>query len=206
MGYTNEFIQIKSSMINKKDLSDTFDAAKQAKEALEKEPEPEPFVSRFDADKSLRSGRSKLDQIEHIVPGFNERVSSRSEIPVERPKEPEPFVSRFDEDKKLRSGRSKLDQIEHITPDFNSNVNNHNVSNDNKDQGRGSEMVENEKPEPELKPAPEDRKASDRKAHLEGMAKDDEAAKLAQLIKMADEISKEEKAHKERDHEMGMER
>lgn len=195
-------------MLNREELSDAFDAAQKAQEPIEKQPEPQPFVSRFDADKELRSGKSKLDQMEHISPSFNERVDSKSDIPVEREAEPEPFISRFDADKAMRSGQSKLDQLDHITPGFNYSASDLEISNGNQDQGHGSEMVENEKPSPELKPSPEsrDRKDVDRKAHLEEMAKDDKSSKEPNVIDLAEQIAERQAMQSEQNNDLGLER
>ena len=181
-----------------KELSEAFDAAKDASEPLERPSEPQPFVSRFGA-----KGVPSLDNAENITPQFESAKESTQ--PLEKPAEPEPFVSQFEP-----KGVPSLDEKENITPDFNLTASNQNDKRETTTQvdGRSSEMVEKDKPSPELKPSENDRdrKAVDRKAHLEGMAKEDKEARLEMLLKMADQIAKEKETEPELDRDLGMDR
>ena len=181
-----------------KELSEAFDAAKDASEPLERPSEPQPFVSRFGA-----KGVPSLDNAENITPQFeNAKEATRS---LEEPAQPEPFASRFE-----AKGVPSLDEKENITPDFNSTASNQNDKREmsTESDGRNSEMVEKDKSSLELKPSDNDRdrKAVDRKAHLEDMAKEDKEARLEMLLKMADQIAKDKEMEPELDRDMGMSR
>lgn len=182
--------------LSRKELSDAFEAANAAREPIEKQPEPEPFVSRFE-----RSGERSYDKLDHIRPDFNE-VSEGLKESKEKPAEPEPFVSRFE-----RIGDRSYDKLNNITPEFRQAASGTDEpSKDAQNSGHGSEMIEKDKPSPELKPAPEDRKTIDRKAHLDEMAKDDKAAKASNVTDLADQIAERQAMQAERNQEMGFER
>jgi hypothetical protein len=155
-------------------------------------------VSQFEA-----KGVSSLDNAEHITPQF-ENAQNVTE-PLEKSAEPEPFVSRFN-----AKGVPSLDDKENITPDFNLTVANQNEKPEmaTDSGGRNSEMVEKEKNSLELKPSEHDpdRKAVDRKAHFEDMAKEDKEARLEMLLKIADQIAKDKEMQPEQNRDMGMER
>ena len=67
-------------------------------------------------------------------------------------------------------------------------------------------MVEKEKPSLDLKPPPKDRKSIDRQAHLDDMAKDDKAAKLAYALELAKQIAERQQNQPEQSRDMGMRR
>lgn len=190
-----------------------------AKELLEKSDEPEPFASRFEP-----TGSPSLDNTERITPKFNAEVSkerienaptanSRSELsqnfdaakaaskPLEQPAEAKPFVSRFEP-----KGVPSLDNAERITPKFNEAVLNESGDKALASKGRNSEMVEKEKPSLDLKPPPKDRESIDRQAHLDDMAKDDKAAKLAYALELAKQIAERQQNQPEQSRDMGMRR
>lgn len=119
---------------------------------------------------------------------------------IEKEAEPPAFVSRFE-----RSGNRAIDKLDHITPGFNANASGQDNSKEQEIVGQGSGMVEKDKPVPELKPRPQNRKEVDRKAHISDMAKDDKTAKEADLKRMADQIAERQEMQSalQRGMEMG---
>lgn len=85
----------------------------------------------------------------------------------------------------------RLAEIENVSPSFNKTVNDLLTP---VDRGKGSKMVENEKPSLENKPSPSnrERKIIERATHYELMAKDDMEAKKAEILRIADQIRDEQ--------------